>query len=46
MRSSVFAGLLGLLCLLIGIQSATAFEIEYEEHFGASDASSIVRILS
>ena len=46
MRSSIFACLLGLLCLLSSIKSATAFEIEYEEHFGASDASSIVRILS
>ncbi|MGB2319718.1 MAG: ABC transporter substrate-binding protein [Candidatus Puniceispirillum sp.] len=46
MRNSVFTSLLGLMCLLSGIKSAISFEIEYEERFGASNASSIVRILS
>ncbi|ADE40324.1 ABC transporter substrate-binding protein [Candidatus Puniceispirillum marinum] len=46
MRSSVFASLLGLLCLLTGIQSAMAFEIEYQERFGTSNAASVIRILS
>ena len=46
MRSSLFASLLGLSCLLAGIQSALAFVIEYEEHFGAANATSVIRILS
>ncbi|MDB2390743.1 extracellular solute-binding protein [Alphaproteobacteria bacterium] len=46
MRNSIFASLLGLLCLLSGKQSVMAFEIEYEERFGVANASSIVRILS